>query len=1297
MNNKEFSRQPRFLPEMPSGVKEIQNPPPKPTKSESSALLVILPPLVMLAVTVLMAALSKSLYMLISLAMTVTTVITSIITEVSRKKKFKRDTKKRTTKYLDYVNAIRSELNLAKNAQIGAVSETNPSPDDCMARIRGVDSKLWERTPAHADFLSVRLGVGSVPFAIQVKYDTKTSIMDEDELKEEPSKIAKEFERINGVPVCLDIFGAEVSGIAGEDDKVSYLLQLLLLQIITNHGYDDVKLVVLAKESTLSQRRWIRFVPHLWSDDNKARYMLCGKAMAHRNLTELCDIIKSRELATQEDSAVVVKTLPHYVFVVEDASLLENEPIAKYLYNPNKALGVSSVFVAPNKAYLPSNCKKVVSVNGKVCEISDRETGEKSVFSPDAVNLSELEASARRLAAIRLKDSTTSFSLPSSITLNETYGIKKAQELDILKNWQTNKPFKGMKVPIGARAGKELFYLDMHEKGYGPHGLVAGTTGSGKSELLQSIIISLAINYHPHDVSFVLIDYKGGGMADVFRGMPHLAGTITNLGGNQTTRALISIKSELQRRQIVFSKYGVNNIDKYQKLYHAGQAGEPIPHLIMIADEFAELKAEQPDFMKELVSTARVGRSLGIHLVLATQKPSGVVDDQIWSNSKFKICLKVQDAADSRDVIKRPDASMIKEPGRAYIQVGNDEVFEMFQSSFSGAPCSMGTANDAASAKKDIYKLSLDGRAEKIYPLYEETADSAKTKTQLEEMVEYITEVAKTNSIPALAGPWMPPMKDEMTLSDVLDKHTVIDLKQGVYPAKRNYCPRVGIVDNPAAQKQDALSFDFVKDGNLFVYGSSGSGKTTLIKSLCVSLALTNTPDEVAMYIMDFGGSSLRRLEYLPHVGGVMTIEQEDKINRFMLFMMRTMESRKTLFADAKADNFEEFKAKYPTQKMPAIFVFVDNYYALSESYELVDDQMMVLSREGNKYGIYLVATATNASLVRYRFSINFKMAATFTLTDATEYSSIVGRTDGLVPQDNPGRGLVKATPPLEFQCAKPELNNLGFEELLDGFDALAASGKLTRAQRIPSMPDVVDIFSICSGKDSVINVGITDKDMQSVGLDLMNNHVFAVTGDSGTGKSTVLASILNLLLSKGAKVYAKDSIDMGIYPVFDKSGVVDLGEQDSLGSVIKEITEELDARRALLNDAKKNGRDVTEIYAGWQQLVIAIDNICDAAEELPYDFKQLMSRIARKDAGLKVCLVSSGNTDAMYSQYDDAVKVFKDAQCAIHLGSLRDQNLFNVRQNYGEYEKERELCDGYFIAKGKYCSIRAAVDKTLI
>lgn len=1294
-NYHEFSRQPRFIPEVPGGEMEILNPPAPPSKNETPLVLTLLPSLVMILMTVLIATMTKSIFTLVSVAMTATTMLTTLLTTASKKKKYKTDENSRKENYLSYINEIRSELMLVRNAQIAAVNETNPAPKICIERIRMTDSKLWERTPAHNDFLALRMGVGSVPFAMSFKWDDKRTIVNEDILREEPGKLVKEFERVNGVPVCLDVFNGEICGIAGEDDKVSYLLQLLLLQIITNHGYDDVKVVILTKEKNLGMRQWIRFAPHIWSEDMKTRYLLCGKVMAHRVLTELYDIIKERELLSGENSSVALKVLPHYVFIVEDAQLLENEAITKYLYNASKQYGVSTVFLAPNKAYLPMNCTKVVSVAGKNCEISDKETGEKITFSPDEVNLADLEMSARRLAAVKLKNSEANFSLPDSITLNETYNIKRIEEFDLIKNWSEHRTYQGMRVPIGARAGKELFYLDLHEKGHGPHGLVAGTTGSGKSELLQSIIISLAMNYHPHDLAFVLIDYKGGGMADVFENMPHLAGTITNLGGNQTVRALVSIKSEIRRRQMIFSENGVNNIDKYQKLYYAKKTSVPVPHLVIIADEFAELKAEQPDFMKELVSAARVGRSLGIHLILATQKPAGVVDEQIWSNSKFKICLKVQDAADSKDVIKRPDASLIKEPGRAYIQVGNDEIFEMFQSSYSGAGYDPdGMTKGADKESKEIYRLSLDGKQEKIYPLLIEQDEKTGVKSQLETMVEYITKTAQNAGIETLDGPWMPPLREEITLSDVYAEEEMVDFATGEYKTEPTLIPRVGIIDDPAGQMQYPLGFDFIRDGNLFVYGMSGSGKTVFLKSICLSFALTHSTDDVNLYIMDFGSTALKRMEQLPHIGGVMTIEEEEKINQFMQFMERTVEARKNLFTDARVDNFEDYRNKQ--QNLPAIIIMIDNYYALAESYEMIDDRMMVLAREGNKYGIYLIATATNPTLIRYRFSINFKMAVTFVLTDKGEYSQIVGRCGMLEPQDNPGRGLVRGLAPLEFQGADACLANVTFDELLDTFEKLGVSGKIKSAQPIPQMPDVVDIFAIKSNRKGILNVGLQDRDIKTAELDINANHVFLITGDMQTGKSTILASVASVLLADGAKIYAKDSSDMGIYPLMRKTGVVDLDEYD-LKQFIEEINDELDKRRAILIDAKKSGKNPEEVTASWQQIAIIFDNIKEAVTEMAPDMKNLLARIAKKEMGSKVCLIAAGNTDEIYSEFDSGMKPFKEAQCGIMLGSLKDQNLFNVRMSYSEYEKEMGICDGYLIARGKYTSIKAGIDRDLL
>ena len=248
--------------------------------------------------------------------------------------------------------------------------------------------------------------------------------------------------------------------------------------------------------------------------------------------------------------------------------------------------------------------------------------------------------------------------------------VNDAEQLNILNRWKINNPVLSLDTVVGVHPNGEDFKLDLHEKFHGPHGLIAGSTGSGKSEFIITYILSMAINYHPYEVQFVLIDYKGGGLAGAFENkesgvkIPHLIGSITNLDANEINRSLVSIQSELKRRQRIFNevkdKTGESTVDiyKYQKMFREGQVKEPMAHLFIISDEFAELKSQQPEFLAQLVSTARIGRSLGVHLILATQKPSGVVNDQIWSNSKFKICLKVQDRSDSMEVLKKPDAAL---------------------------------------------------------------------------------------------------------------------------------------------------------------------------------------------------------------------------------------------------------------------------------------------------------------------------------------------------------------------------------------------------------------------------------------------------------------------------------------------------------------------------------------------------------------------------------------------------------------------------------------------------------------
>ncbi|WP_170936687.1 type VII secretion protein EssC [Paenibacillus aquistagni] len=1281
--NTEFSRQPRFLPDIPRGEIEVPNPPHLNEKPEIGWFGLLAPPAVMLVITLLIAMTMQSIFMLVSIATTIMTLIASLAGATSQIRKYKKKKKEREEKYLQFITDTRSELAIAREQQTKAMNEMFPDPMECVQRIMETDNKLWEKTPSYRDFLSVRLGLGGAPLEMTIQYTKQAVILESDPLLMEPQRLAHEFEKIPQVPITMNLLESGICGIAGDRLKTSELLELILLQIITHQGYDDVRVVVLTSEEDLEKWNWVKFLPHLWDDGYHYRFLLCGKAMAHGTLSELYQLFKERELRAA--GGVV---LPHYVFIVEDVSLLENEKLGKYLYNDHTKLGISTLFVAQHSAYLPMNCQAVVTLQGRAGELANRETGVKTPFTPDTKAAQPMDFAARKLAPLRIKNASASFTLTSSFSLLDMLNTKRTEELDLLSLWDSNKTYMGMKVPLGARAGDDLFFLDMHETGHGPHGLVAGTTGSGKSELLQSLIISLAIHHHPHDVVFVLIDYKGGGMADVFKGMPHLVGTITNLGGNQTTRALLSIKSELMRRQRLFSEFGVNNIDKYQKLYYTRrpEGMPPIPHLVMIADEFAELKQDQPEFMKELVSTARVGRSLGVHLILATQKPAGVVDDQIWSNSKFKICLKVQDEADSQDVIKRPDAAMIKEPGRAYIQVGNDEVFELFQSAYSGADYDPeGEMQKSSNKAKRIYKVALNGRRDQIYPLTEEKIANKEVPSQLAAMVAYITETAQNAGISPIEGPWLPPLPDTVQLDQLLPSI----YQDGQWPAyDQRFKVVVGIADDPRAQCQEQLAIDFVQEGNLFVYGAPGTGKTVLLKTLCLSLALTYSPEDVHVYALDFGGNSLKALERLPHVGGVVTLEQEERLEQFILFLFRIIEERKELFERAGSDGFAEY-SKLRADKLPAILVMIDNYFALSETYEELDTQMVVLAREGTKYGIYVVATATNASLIRYKFAVNFKQALSYQMTDKSEYDGIVGRTEGLEPTNVPGRGLVRGKPPLEFQTALPEIQGLQLDQCIEQF----GSSDLPAAPPIPMMPTYIELTNIQAEQMSLA-IGLANHDLQPVLLDLLATPVVMVAGEALSGKSTLILSWIAMLEKQNdaLTVYALDSSAMGIYTLMNKPYVTDLSTVEDLFEFSDGIKEVLSNRRNQLLACRTSGGDISELQAKWEPIIFVFDRLSEFTSNEMYILHELIERIVKHERGMKVIVIAADSTADMASNWDTVGKTIREEQTGVLLGGLKDQNLFNVNVPYGSQERIEERGDGYLIVKNKYTGLRCGI-----
>lgn len=1129
-----FVRSPRFMEVLEEKPFIIDTHPSTPEPDDTPLILTVGPMLTMGMSSVVMLMVSINSYQsgnsnsiisilpmgVMSISMLAGTILWPTLSRKYTKKKNEKRKKEIEEKYGAYLKKKETELIEIAKTQGQILLSNNISPRECYQMILNKNKSLWMRELHQDDFMTLRLGVGRVPLKIKFTYPEEHFRLDDDSLDDKMKNILEKHKYIEGVPVVLSCTEKNIIAIIGQYQFTKNFMDLMMLQIIAFHSYYDLKIVLFTSEAKEEYWSYLKQMPHVFRNDKLMRFFATNFDEGKEISQYLLSIFNTREEKLKNDSSDrddQYKSFDsYYVIITDDYDSIRDYAMTEKILKQKGNLGFSLIILNDTIANMPTECKSFIGIdniqNGGVFESKLTSETQKS-FQIENIDNLNLNSCSIILNNIPIENDDESFNIPKTFGFLEMFNAGSVEQLNSLAKWQQNNPVVSLAVPVGIGNGGNLFKLDLHEKEQGPHGLIAGMTGSGKSEFIITYILSLAINFHPNEVQFVLIDYKGGGLVGAFENkvtgirLPHLAGTITNLDTAEINRALASIESELKRRQALFNEAreklneGTIDIYKYQKYYREGLLDIPLSHLFIISDEFAELKSQQPEFMDQLISTARIGRSLGVHLILATQKPSGVVNDQIWSNSKFKVCLKVQDASDSNEVIKRPDAAMLKDIGRFYLQVGYDEFFAMGQSAYSGLPY---IAKEKVYHPKDNNINFIDHIGKSI-----KTIDMPKTENtkghgeELSNIVTYLYNLAHKENIDV----------KQLWLEKLQENIRIDELKKKYHYQKQNFIINtvIGEYDNPKLQKQGLFTLDLTHKGNTVIY--SINEKNTIMNTIVYSLITTYHTNEINIYIMDFDSQTLKIYENAPQVGDVMFINENEKITNTFKYIKDEIERRKKLFQDYNGSY--DFYIKNSGKTLSNIVLILYGYENFKETFEELDTDFNKMSRDSSKYGIYIILTAISDRSLRLSSRTNFPQVIPLKLRETVEYNMLLGKKAPLISEIE-GRGIALVDEePYEFQtatiCEEDKMN-----EYIKNVVISLNNQIKEHAPRIRILPENVswkDIIELPITADN-IPIGIEVETLNTSYFDSTKNLINLINSSDLEGISTFGKVLIKKLIS---------------------------------------------------------------------------------------------------------------------------------------------------------------------------------------
>lgn len=868
--------------------------------------------------------------LLMSLSMALGTILWPLLSKRYERKQQRRKEEKRCYVYSCYLLEVKQRIQQAMQEETAYLQHWYPPVSKlCVDFLAQKPYRL--RCVNHADWLHVVLGQGSCPAGVDLQIPHVSSMTQDVLLDKLHGLQAGQF-RLENVPIVADLRECQSLCLEGEQSVCIDTLLNILLQLVIQQPEKETRICIAADKALISREK-LFCLPHLFVD--RQRLLVWDETSAGR-----CRRLLEAVVDDEGIKDVIVCILEPCL--TGSLQLPAHEKIHQLRWSDT----------------LNNAADLQLQINGGSVRWPQRHAD----FTIDTCTARQRRAAFVQRSAYP-KDSARGKKMLSFLKLFHCHSV---EELQIASRYQGSDAAKSLRVIIGQSADGGELYLDAHEHSHGPHGLLAGMTGSGKSECLLTYLLSLAVTFSCQDVSFLLIDFKGGTMANALAKLPHTAGIITNLDKGILMRCMCAIEGELTRRQQQLAdtgeRYGISSmdIDKYMQLRKQHPSLTAMPHLFLVADEFAELKQLFPAVLDHLRQCARIGRSLGIHLLLATQKPFGVVDEQIWSNARFRLCLKVADRNDSMDMLKKDSAVHLQHPGQLFLQVGHDEVFVQGQSAWTQAPY-----DPCGKEASDLYLsyYDSDGNMQDL-PM----AGGTVAKTELEAVCDALCAISTERAAPL----WMPPLKPNLQQEELPAKETALTL---------------GLLDDLAHQQQIPFSMSVWDGRNLAVCGMVGSGKSMFVETLIQSCLVKS---ENILYLFDFDKPLFMKYAQYQQVAAVFQREDAEGIQSFFSFMRRMIKQR-------RAQRSEQ-----------GILCILHNYEVFHELYQELEEELLYLLREGKKYGI--VCCITTAVLQQIPMRIQACLEDWYALQCAQheDYSYLFSCEQSCIPLTQPGCGLMK-------------------------------------------------------------------------------------------------------------------------------------------------------------------------------------------------------------------------------------------------------------------------------------------------